>query len=204
MPRTTQQAGSRTPFAWAPVLHFANARPTAKNWEQVLLKPSGMSPMPGRPTFGFTSHEQVDPILMEFRRVVGQLVNAPSVEAVELSDTLDIINSRAQGVLKKWSWVRGAGRVFPRIETRSDSFEELLYALLLTAMSLEPFTTIKQCRECERFFYEPRRSMARLCSARCRAQDAKQRAERYRNEHRDEYREYQRKLMAQRRREDKA
>lgn len=204
MATRNRQTRNRAPFAWAPVLHFANARPTATSWEAVLLKPYGVKPMPGRPTFGFTSREQIEPILGEFRRVVGQLVNAPSVEAAELSDILDIINARAQGVLKKWTWVHGAARVFPRIETRNDSFEESLYAQLATAMTVEPFTTIKQCRQCERFFYEPRRSTARLCSARCRARDDRQRAERYREEHKDEYREYQRRLMAKRRREDKA
>jgi hypothetical protein len=199
-----RRTASRAPFAWAIPLHFANAKLTAKNWEAVLLKPLGMRPTPGLPPFGFTSLEQVEPILVEFRRVFGQLVNAPSVEAVELSDILAIINSRAQGVLKKWTWVQRTGRVFPRIETKNNSFEEGLYAQLATAMTGEPFTVVKQCRQCERFFYEPRRSTARLCSAPCRARDARARAERYREEHKDEYREYQRRLMAKRRREEKA
>jgi hypothetical protein len=186
------------------VLHFANARPTEANWQAVLLKPYGMKPMPGVPIFGFTSLEQVDPVLVEFRQVFEQLVNASSIEAVERSDILDVINARAQGVLKKWTWLQGSARVFPRIETKNDSLEESLYAQLATAMTVEAFTCIKQCRHCGRFFYEPRRSIARFCSARCRARDARQRAERYRKEHQDEYREYQRTLMARRRREKKA
>jgi hypothetical protein len=185
------------------VLHFANARPTEANWRDVLLKPYGMRPMPGVRTFDFTSSEQVEPILGEFRRVFGQLVNAPSIEAVELSDILHVIDTRAQAILKRWTWARGTGRPFPEIATKNGSFEESLYAQLLIAMQVEAFTSIKQCRQCERFFYEPRRSTARFCSARCRARDARQRAERYRREHQDEYREYQRRLMAKRRREKK-
>src|SRR5262245_5806720 len=204
MPKSTQRTRSRAPFAWAPVLHFANARLTEANWHAVLLKPYGMKPMPGVAVFGLTSLEQVEPVLAEFQRVFGELVNAPSIEAVERSDILDVINARAQGVLKKWSWLQGAARVFPRIETKNGSFEESLYAQLATAMTVEPFTSIKQCRQCKRFFYEPRRSIARFCSARCRERDARQRAEQYRSEHRDEYREYQRRLMARRRREKKA
>jgi hypothetical protein len=156
------------------------------------------------PVFEFTSVEELDPVVAEFRRVLGRLANAPSVEAVELSDILPIINSRARGVLKKWTWEQGTARVFPRIETENNSFEETLYAELATAMTGVPFTTIKQCRQCKRFFYEPRRSTARLCSAPCRALDARARAERYREEHKDEYRAYQRRLMAKRRRENKA
>jgi hypothetical protein len=204
MPKKPWKTGRRAPFAWAPLLYFANAHPTATNWEAVLLEPYGGEPRPGLPTFGFTSLEQVEPILVEFRRVFGQLATAPSIEAVERSDILDAINARAQGVLKKWTWLQGTAKVFPRIETKNDSFEESLYAQLATAMTVEAFTSIKQCRQCERFFYEPRRSIARFCSARCRVRDAKQRAERYRLEHQDEYREYQRRLMAKRRREKKA
>jgi len=204
MPKSPQRTKSRAPFAWAPLLHFANARLTEANWQAVLLKPYGMQPMAGVAVFGFTSLEQVEPVVADFRRVFGQLVNAPSIEAVERSDILDLINARAQGVLKKWTWLQGAAKVFPRIETKNDSFEESLYAQLATAMTVEAFTSIKQCRQCERFFYEPRRSIARFCSAPCRALDAKQRAERYRIEHQDEYREYQRRLMAKRRREKKA
>jgi hypothetical protein len=203
MPKRTQQTRSHIPFAWAPVIALANARPTAKSRAAVLLKFYGVSTRPGMPAFEFASVEEVDPVLAEFRRVLGQLANAPSVEAVELSDILDVINARAQGVLKKWTWVHGAARLFPRIETKNNSFEESLYAQLATAMTVETFTSIKQCRECERFFYEPRRSIARFCSAGCRARDARQRAERYREGHQDEYREYQRRLMAKRRRENK-
>jgi hypothetical protein len=160
--------------------------------------------MPGVRTFDFTSLEQVEPILEEFQRVLTQLTNAPSIEAVELSDILHVINARAQAVLKRWTWARGTGRPFPQITTKNSSFEESLYAQLLSAMQVEAFTSIKQCRRCERFFYEPRRSIARFCSARCRARDARLRAERYRKEHPDAYREYQRRLMAKRRREKKA
>src|SRR5262249_41112064 len=99
MPKSSQRTRSRAPFAWAPVLHFANARPTEANWQAVLLKPYGMKPMPGLPIFGFTSLEQVDPVLVEFRQVFEQLVNASSIEAVERSGILDVINARAQGVL---------------------------------------------------------------------------------------------------------
>src|SRR5262245_51435724 len=114
MPKRSQRTRSRAPFAWAPVLNFANARPTEANWQAVRLKPYGMKSMPGVAVFGFTSLEQMNPVLVEFRRVFGQLVNASSIEAVERSDILDVINTRAQGVLKKWTWLQGAARVFPR------------------------------------------------------------------------------------------
>ena len=70
-----------------------------------------------------------------------------------------------------------------------------------TAMTVEPFTSIKQCQACGRFFYEPRRKAARLCSAACRTKEARARTARYRAEHKEEYRAYQRKLMAKRRSE---
>jgi hypothetical protein len=204
MPTRNRRTRSRTPFAWAFVLALANMQPTARSRHSALRKLYGINAQPGMPAFEFTSVEEIDPVLAEFRRVLRQLTNARSIEAVELSDTLDIINARARGVLKKWTWVRGAARVFPRIETEHNSFEESLYAQLATAMTVEAFTSIKQCGQCERFFYDPRRSVARLCSARCRERDARQRAERYRKEHLDEYREYQRRLMAKRRLEKKA
>jgi hypothetical protein len=204
MPKSTQRTRSRAPFAWAFVLALANMQPTERSRHAALLKFYGIDAQPGMPAFEFTSVEELDPVVAEFRRVLGRLANAPSVEAIELSDILDVINERAQGVLKKWTWVQGGARVFPRIETQHHTFEESLYAELLMAMQVEAFTSIKQCRQCERFFYEPRRSTARFCSARCRARDARQRAGRYRQEHQEEYREYQRRLMAKRRREKKA
>jgi hypothetical protein len=156
---------------------------------------------PDLPVFGFTSLAEVEPILAEFRRFLARLTNAASVEDAERSDILDVVNARAQGVFKRWTWARGTGRVFPQITTKNSSFEESLYAQLATAITIESFTTIKQCRQCKDFFYEPRRSRARLCSGTCRARDARARAQRYREQHPDEYRDYQRELMAKRRRE---
>jgi hypothetical protein len=153
--------------------------------------------------FGFTSLAEVEPILAEFRRVLARLANAGSIVDAERSDILDVLNARARGVFKRWRWARGTGRAFSDIVTKNESFEESLYAQLGMALTLEPFTTIKQCRQCEQFFYEPRRSRARFCSAPCRVLNAKMRAGRYRQAHPDEYRDYQRRLMAKRRQEKK-
>ena len=65
MPKSPQRTKSRAPFAWAPLLHFANARLTEANWQAVLLKPYGIKPMPGVAVFGFTSLEQVGPVLAD-------------------------------------------------------------------------------------------------------------------------------------------
>ena len=204
MPKTVRTAAARPPFAWAPVLHFANAGPTDQTWPSVLLKFQGIRPGPGEKVFGLTSLAEVEPILHEFRALLARLVNTPPGNEIAFSDILSIISARARGTLKGWAPVRGTGRAFPRITTQNDSFEESLYAQLATAMTVEPYTTIKQCSQCQRFFYEPRRRIARLCSARCRARDAKTRAGRYRETHQDAYRAYQRELMAKRRREGKA
>ena len=63
MPKTVRTAAARPPFAWAPVLHFANARPTDQTWPSVLLKFQGIRPGPGEKVFGLTSLAEVEPIL---------------------------------------------------------------------------------------------------------------------------------------------
>ena len=47
MPKKPGKTGRRAPFAWVPLLHFANARLTEANWQAVLLKAYGVKPMPG-------------------------------------------------------------------------------------------------------------------------------------------------------------
>jgi hypothetical protein len=86
------------------------------------------------------------------------------------------------------------------------TLERSLYAQLATAMTVAPFTVIKQCgREgCGRFFYKLRRRLLHFCSSSCSARAAKDRTLRYRDAHPEAYREYQRRLMAKRRREGKA
>jgi hypothetical protein len=197
----TRQRTTRPPYAWESVLHYANAHATAKNWVSVLLRRRGELPI--QPTYGFSSVDEVLPVLERFRGLLGSLV-ATSPEEAERSMILDVINERAQGILHGWTWYRGSGRVFPQIRTKDDSFEQSLYAQLAVAMTVETFTAIKQCKVCQRFFYAPRQRTAALCSNRCRAKDAKIRAARYREEHQDEYRAYQRQLMARRRRKGTA
>ena len=194
----------KVPDVWRQTLHFANARVTPDNWRSVLLKLQGIQPMPDKPLFGFRTVAELEPVLVEFRAVLGRLACFDSVDAAQGSDLLQLLNARAKGVLKKWIWDRGTGRVFPYFDTENQSFEEALYASLLVAMSVEPFTNVKQCRECARFFYEPHRVVAALCSANCRTRAARTRVERYRREHADQYREYQRGLMAKRRRQGTA
>lgn len=191
----------RPPFAWASVLHYANAFVTAENWVAVLLRTRGAAPH-GQ-TYGFHSADEVRPILDEFRDLLGNLLTYSPKEA-ECSMILEIINERAEGTFYGWTWNLGTGRVFPQIRTKDESFKQYLYAQLATAMTVEAYTSIKRCRVCQRFFYEPRRSTTELCSARCRTADAKSRAARYRADHQEEYREYQRRLMAKRRREGTA
>ena len=73
MPKTVRTAAARPPFAWAPVLHFANARPTDQTWPSVLLKFQGIRPGPGEKVFGLTSLAEVEPILHEFRALLARL-----------------------------------------------------------------------------------------------------------------------------------
>ncbi len=196
MPRT-EESTKRPPYAWERVLYFANASPTANNWVAVLLQ--SRTAVPIQRTYGFDSLDDLRPVLDGFRGLLSSLV-ATSIEEAERSNILDLINKRAAGILRGWTWYRGTGRVFPQIRTLDDSFEQSLYAQLAVAMTAESFTSIKQCKACQRFFYKPRQRTAALCSNRCRAKHAKVRAARYRETHRDEYREYQRGLMRRRRR----
>jgi len=190
----------RAPYAWDLVLHFANAEVTEKNWAAVLLRSQRAKPV--QPTYGFDTADEVRPVLENFRALLASLVVLSPKDA-ERSDILEMINDRARAVLHRWIWYRGTGRVVPEIRTRDDSFEQSLYAQLALAMTVEPFTSIKQCRVCARFFYQPTRSAAPLCSSRCRTKDVRIRAAQYRMEHQDQYREYQRQLMATRRRKAK-
>jgi hypothetical protein len=198
---THRKTTKRPPYGWERVLHYANASPTPKNWVSVLLRTRGG--MASRRTYEFGSVDELLPVLERFRSVLSTLVAASPDEAAG-SMILDVINERAQGTLDGWTWYGGTGRVFPKIRPKDDSFEQSLYAQLAVAMTAESFTSIKQCKVCQRFFYQPRRRAAALCSAKCRAGDAKSRAAHYREEHRDEYRAYQRRLMAKRRREGSA
>jgi hypothetical protein len=198
-PRSTIRP--RPPHAWQRVLYYANGTPTADNWTAFLLGTRHLVPI--RETFGIKTLDELRAVLDPFRHVLGNLVSS-SIPYVEQSVILDVINERAKGVLHEWTWLRGSGRVFPQIRTQTLSFEESLYAQLAMALTVAPFTHVKQCRVCRRFFYEPRRRVARFCHAKCREDDAKQRVARYRAAHPEKYREYQRRLMARRRREGTA
>lgn len=201
MPSRSKTTRQFPPYAWKRVLHFANATPTSKNWVAFLL--GSRKPVPIRQTYGFSSIEELQPVLARFRETLGTLV-ASSVEQAENSMILDVINERARGILTGWTWLRGTGRVFPQIRTENDLFEESLYAQLALALSAESFASIQRCGACHRFVYVPQRRAAVFCSTRCRAMAGKLRATRYREEHREKYRAYQRQLMAKRRREGTA
>jgi hypothetical protein len=191
----------RPPYSWDRVLWFANAIPNPTNWVSILL--GRRKPVPIRQTFGISSVDELRPILDRFRDLLADLVSS-SVAAAEHSGIINTINGRAAGVLDRWIWVRGTGRVFPSIRTADDSFEQGLYAQLAMAMSVESFRSIKQCPVCQRFFYAPEQRRTAVCSARCRTKAQKLRVTRYREGHQEEYRAYQRRLMAKRRREGTA
>jgi hypothetical protein len=183
------------------VLHYANGRPTESTWRQFLLVQSATSPVPDSPIFGIASLAQLLPILIAFRDLLARLVRYPTVRAAESSDVRATINERACPRFLGWSWVRGTGRLFARLETEDLTFEQSLYAQLGVAMQEEAFTVLKQCGSCDRFFYEPRRQKVRYCSVSCRDAAALARVQRYREADPNRYRDYQRRLMAQRRRE---
>jgi len=191
----------RPPYAWQRVLSFANATPTPTNWVSILL--GVRKPVPIRETYGISSAEELRLILHRFRDLLSDLVSS-SVPAAKHSGILNTINARAAGVLERWTWVRGTGRVFPQIRTQDNSFEQGLYAQLAIAMSVESFRSIKRCPVCQRFFYAPEQGWAGACSARCRTKALKLRVARYREGHQEEYRAYQRRLMAKRRQEGTA
>jgi hypothetical protein len=186
------------------VLHYANGRPTEATWRQFLLEQPATSPAPDSTIFGIASFDQLVPILIAFRDLLARLVRCPTVRAAESSDVRAAINERARPSFLGWSWVRGTGRLFARLETEDLTFEQSLYAQLGVAMQEAAFTVIKQCGSCERFFYEPRRKKARYCSVSCRDAAAHARVRRYREADPNRYRDYQRRLMAQRRREGKS
>src|SRR2546422_8349700 len=107
MPKALRRAAPRPPFAWAPVLHFANARPTDQTWPSVLLKFHEIQPEPGQKPFSLTSLAEVEPILHEFRALLARLLNTPPGNEIAFSDVLSIISARARGILKGWAPVRG-------------------------------------------------------------------------------------------------
>ena len=197
------QTKRRPPYAWGQVLRYVNARPSESNWRQYLAGVPVGQAVPAGPVYGFGSLAELEPVLAEFRDFLSRLVSFPTIRAAEHSDVKSIINERASGRFKGWLWVRGTGRLFARIEPDQLSFEQSLYAQLAVAMTVQPFTVIKRCKNCERFFYEPIRKRARLCSRSCREAEAAARVQRYRLAHPERYREYQRKLMKQRRRRGK-
>jgi hypothetical protein len=193
----------KTPFAWRQLLHYANGRPTAATWRQFLLRRSITQPVPDDVTLGL-SFAELEPVLAEFRSLLDRLLSFRTVRQAEASDVMLLINQRAQGQFRGWIWLKGTGKLFPRVEPKDRTVEQTLYAQLALALTVEPFTAFKRCKQCGRFFYEPRRQRARLCSAACRRADAKTRALQYRETHQEDYRNYQRKLMAKRREDGKA
>jgi hypothetical protein len=212
MATRTTRSNRRPPDAWSQVLYYANGRPTADTWRQFLLQapplPFDLPPGAQLPdqVEGLRSYDEADEILREYRSFLSRLVHFPTIRAAEASDVRAELNERAHGQFKEWLWAEGTGRLFPRIAPAGLTFERSLYAQLATAMTVAPFTVIKQCgREgCGRFFYRLGRRLLRFCSRSCSASAAKARTLKYREAHPDDYREYQRQLMAKRRREGKA
>jgi hypothetical protein len=212
MATRTTRSNRRPPDAWGYVLYYANGRPTPDTWRRFLLQapPLPLELPPGArlpdQVAGLRSCDELEEILRGFRGFLSRLAHFPTIRAAEASDVRTELNERAQGRFKEWLWAQGTGRLFPRIEPAGLTLERSLYAQLATAMTVAPFTVIKQCgREgCGRFFYRLGRRLLRFCSRSCSASAAKARTLKYRETHPDKYREYQRQLMAKRRREGKA
>ena len=179
------------------VTHYANVRPSSRNWRRAVLGPFAKlfipadATPPEDPTFGVRTFEECVEILSEFRETLARVVATPRSQITRRSELAREIFNKARLLPEDFLWGSN-GCLLVVWKTATNSFREMLYGHLAHALFKTPAARIHRCRQCDRLFFADTHRARRFCSQRCKSLLL---SRRYQSRHRARYRTYHRQLM---------
>lgn len=127
------------------------------------------TPPDNGPAMGVTSLQAFEETRGRLREFLKRLVELEGPYSEDAGGLAAELFGRARPKLKRWAFSTDDERLFEIWDTDDQSFEQMIYCSLATALKEMSFSDLHCCEECETFFFKASDRERKYCSNKCRS-----------------------------------